>query len=89
MVRVTGFEPAGGPAAPALPAAADCTRIRRQEAAGSAGTEKKRKSVLLTEYGLEISQQYRCQCLQVSAQNQIEAQRSGFDLERRSKEAGG
>ena len=32
---------------------------------------------------------YRCQCLQVSAQNQIEAQRSGFDLERRSKEAGG
>ncbi|MGN1006750.1 MAG: hypothetical protein ACI4O8_09585 [Aristaeellaceae bacterium] len=30
------------------------------------------------------SQQYRCRCFQAYTQNQIEAQRSGFDLERRS-----
>ena len=30
------------------------------------------------------SEQYKCSVFQVSTQNQIEAQRSGFDLERRS-----
>ena len=30
------------------------------------------------------SQHYRCRCFQVCTKSQIEAQRSGFDLERRS-----
>ena len=53
---------------PVLPAAADCTRLRRQEAAGSAGAEKKRKPVLLTEYGLGTAGGIRTRDLLIRSQ---------------------
>ena len=46
LVRVTGFEPAGGPAAPALLAAADRNAPSAREAAGSGNRYKKTEHLL-------------------------------------------